>query len=262
MLSVPPGLMAGANYQALGVDFNAASAQLIRYGNSTDPSLVGLSNGQDGLLSFWFRKDGGQDSENTIMGNSDTNGGRQGFFAEFTGANKITVVGKQALGVQQEVGSQCLAITSSTSFTNSSTWHHCIASWRTGTDAKMYIDDADETNVGTNTNDAIAYRTYFSPNWQISGGYYLTYQFQGCMADLYFDTNYLDLSVTANRRKFINGAKRPVNLGANGSLPTGTQPIIFLSLAKDAAVATFGANKGSGSGFSISTTLNAASSNP
>ena len=30
-----------------------------------------------------------------------------------------------------------------------------------------------------------------------------------------------------NRRKFISAAGRPVNLGANGSGPTGNQPIIY-----------------------------------
>lgn len=39
----------------------------------------------------------------------------------------------------------------------------------------------------------------------------------------------IDFSVEANRRKFISASGKPVYLGANGELPTGTAPLLFFS---------------------------------
>jgi hypothetical protein len=80
------------------------------------------------------------------------------------------------------------------------------------------------------------------------------------IADFYVNhTQYLDFTVTANRRKFISGTGTPVNLGSTGSTPTGTAPIIFLS----GSVASWHVNDGTGGGFSIvSGSLSASATNP
>jgi hypothetical protein len=57
----------------------------------------------------------------------------------------------------------------------------------------------------------------------------------------------VDFSVTANRRKFITAANKPVNLGVDGSAPTGVAPAIFF--AGDDT--TFGTNAGSGGSFKL-----------
>lgn len=68
----------------------------------------------------------------------------------------------------------------------------------------------------------------------------------GDLAELYinFDAA-LDLSLEANRRKFITGSLKPANLGINGSLPTGDQPVIYFS----GNSSEFPINKGYGGAF-------------
>ena len=72
--------------------------------------------------------------------------------------------------------------------------------------------------------------------------------FTGCMAELWFAPGvYIDFSVEANRRKFIDANGKPVSLGDNGELPTETAPLIYLNNA----ASTFGTNKGSGGNFTL-----------
>lgn len=66
----------------------------------------------------------------------------------------------------------------------------------------------------------------------------------GRMGFLWFDTTYIDFSQEANRLKFFDALGYPVDLGADGSLPTGNQPLIYMN--KDFHLGT---NYGSGGNF-------------
>jgi hypothetical protein len=71
--------------------------------------------------------------------------------------------------------------------------------------------------------------------------------FNGALAEVFFAPGqFLDLSVQANREKFILGG-RPVSLGADGSTPLGVVPLLYL---KNPA-ASCGVNSGSGGDFTI-----------
>ena len=75
----------------------------------------------------------------------------------------------------------------------------------------------------------------------------------GDIAEVYYAQEYVDLSVQANREKFISGTgtgAKPVDLGNDGSIPTGTQPLIYFRGAKDTWNA--GTNAGSGGDFTMS----------
>jgi hypothetical protein len=72
--------------------------------------------------------------------------------------------------------------------------------------------------------------------------------FDGDIAEVYIAVGqWLDLTVQANREKFVLGGK-PVNLGADGSLPTGVAPTIYLRKP----LSEFVINQGSGSSSSFS----------
>jgi hypothetical protein len=64
------------------------------------------------------------------------------------------------------------------------------------------------------------------------------------VSDTWIDSTHLDFTVETNRRKFVGADGKPVNLGADGSTPTGVAPAIFFS--GDAS--TFGTNRGTGGG--------------
>ena len=86
----------------------------------------------------------------------------------------------------------------------------------------------------------------------------------GYLADLWIASGqYIDFSVTANRRKFISASGKPVSLGADGSTPTGTAPAVFLRRAPSADPSTFANNLGTGGGpFTITGALTAAPTSP
>jgi len=69
-------------------------------------------------------------------------------------------------------------------------------------------------------------------------------------------TSFFDLSVVANRRQFINADLSPVDLGATGSTPLGTQPPIYLTVRPgDTNPSNFASNNGTGGSFNIYGTL-------
>lgn len=74
--------------------------------------------------------------------------------------------------------------------------------------------------------------------------------FSGNLGELYFDTKYIDLSNPDNLAKFVTGTgidAKPADLGANGELPFGTPPLIYLPMYGDNA----GKNYGTGGDFTV-----------
>lgn len=78
------------------------------------------------------------------------------------------------------------------------------------------------------------------------------------MAEVYLTNEFLDIGVEANRRKFIDAAGKPAELGADGSVPTGTKPLLFFRGPTD----DWHTNKGSGGGFTESGALTDGASSP
>lgn len=68
--------------------------------------------------------------------------------------------------------------------------------------------------------------------------------FDGKIGFLWFNTEYIDFSDEANRLKFFDAFGYPVDLGEDGSTPTGNQPLIYLNDEFEA-----GTNYGSGGDF-------------
>jgi len=73
----------------------------------------------------------------------------------------------------------------------------------------------------------------------------------------------LDLDTVSNRRLFNDGSGggaggKPVNLGSDGSTPTGNQPIIYLNGDET----NFQINAGSGGNLTVTGALTACSDGP
>ena len=69
-------------------------------------------------------------------------------------------------------------------------------------------------------------------------------KFDGQIGFLYVSQEYIDFSSEANRLKFFDAFNHPVDLGSDGSTPTGTQPLIYLNKGFHS-----GTNLGSGGNF-------------
>jgi hypothetical protein len=118
----------------------------------------------------------------------------------------------------------------------------------------IYVDDVSNLAVTTFTDDTIDYDDNdFIVGAENTAG---TNRWNGCLSEVFFHTSYLDITVEANRRKFRTSGGKPASLGADGSTPLGVQPLLYAPSGNP------GTNLGSGGNFTVTGTLDAASTSP
>ena len=211
--------------------------------------LTGAADGKVGLLSFWYKSNRDGTTDQDFIFNIT------GYFycRKLAGDNKIWVIGTSA------PGPQVLNI-NSTAVLIASGWTHFMASWNlAATTTHLYINGVDAKTQTTATDTDIDY-VRAGPNWSIGDNLAGTNLIQGDVAELIFALEYLDLSVAANRAKLYSG--KPVDPGDDGSLVTGTAPIIYQSVRTGDAATVFATNKGSGGNFAITGALAIAATSP
>eukprot|EP00873_Tetraselmis_striata_P034694 jgi/Tetstr1/454958/TSEL_041819.t1 len=222
------------------VDFDGTNDYLSGTGTVNHASKVGT-------ISVWAR--------------FDATGAAYELFSSYAAAmveirknsdDSITVHGR-VMGSSSNI---LLLTTNNTYIAN--TWYHIIVSWDlASTTASMYVNDVSQALTTTLVNNNITWiEADYTVGARPGGGVKLN----GCMAELYATREYIDLSVEANRRKFISASGAPVSLGADGSLPTGNQPDIYLSGA--AANWDAGKNFGSAPDFTVTGALTDCASLP
>jgi hypothetical protein len=231
-----------AAYTAQGVNFDGASGGLQRNAD------LGGANAKVGIVSFWLKMQGGDAGFQAII---EPDGSTTGLSVYRWNDNKIRIVGHNA------ADAVILDLKSTTSLVAGGAWKHVLASWNLATSqSQLYLNDVDDSNAVTTTDDTI---DYTKTDWFIGGRSGASLLLNADIADLYFNiVTSFDLSNSTNRRKFISAGGAPVDLGSDGSTPTGTAPIVFLH----GPVAGWETNDGSGGGFIELGTLTAASTNP
>jgi hypothetical protein len=167
------------------------------------------------------------------------------------GANeKISIVGRNS-------GNTVILDMDTISTVNDGNWHHLLFSVDMSDSNKrhLYLDDVDDLAgaPSTHTDNEID----FGPTgFTVGGG---STQWDGGLAEYWVDFGtYIDLSVEANRRKFISDTGLPMYLGEDGSFPAGSQPEIFLS----GDTITWHSNRGYGGGFTENGEITYSSSQP
>ncbi len=76
--------------------------------------------------------------------------------------------------------------------------------------------------------------------------------FVGAVAEYYLNFGeFVEFDTESERRKFINADGTPVDLGSDGSTPTGTSPMIYLSLREGETADQFAVNRGIGADFTV-----------
>lgn len=232
--------------------FDGVNDYMLRGGD-----LTGAADSKSGIVSAWVLC---RDNFVTRIFQGDNS---LPFIFEWQNINeRFRVYGENAAGAQiLELG------TPNNSYpfgTVSSAWHHLLMSWDLADASKkhVYINDVSDLNSVTHTNDTLEYN---STNWAVALGDVTTFFFKAKIdiAELYVAFGqYLDFSVESNRRKFVTKTVRPVGLGSDGSLPTGTAPIGYFHLDRNEAVANFATNRGSGGNFTITGALELAPTSP
>lgn len=242
------GSNASTAYRANATAFNGSSQYMHR-----GASLTGASDSSQGILSLWFRCDGGDGTTQWLFRNF---GGTCSFYKDTS--NKINVY------VANSSGTRSLSLKTSASYTSSATWHHLLASWDTNFGAgsklkNLYIDNI--SDLGSSTDASLAFNVYYTDtNWGVADDAGAGQLFNGCLSEIYFAPGqYLDFSNSANRSKFRDSVTgRPISLGADGSLPTGISPIVYFN----SPAASFGTNSGTGGNFTATGSPTVASTSP
>jgi hypothetical protein len=251
MFGVSQRVMMGASGGAAGpfaanaVHFDGTNDNLLR-----GAQLTGAVDSENILWSIWFNITGGDGSQMYLV---HTVGGV--FFLLRNSNNKFLVRMMSASTALWQWQLDGLF----TEVTDNPGWHHLLISAQFAATpiVRVYLDDnvasisesvtpiegdidwtVDDYAWGSTTDEATRYN--------------------GDMAEMYLTNEYLDISVEANRRKFIDASGKPVDLGADGSLPTGTAPLVYFSGDTN----SWHINKGSGGGFTETGALTDASSSP
>ena len=243
-------MFGNSGFRCQSADFDGSADYMLR-----GADLTGIADGKKGLLSYWVRLDGGDGSQLIAFNNAKAG---KTFVSSRETDNKIYVVGRNA------ATTDILNIRTNATYTASAAWLHVLSSWDLATVGArhLYINDVSDLTVTTFTNDTIDYAAG-AANWGVGGNTDGTNLMNGCLAEIYFDpTTYLDLSVTANRRLFIDATGKPVYLGATGQQPTGTQSILYITLPYGSAASAFNVNAGSGGNFTITGSLDLGSTSP
>lgn len=239
--SRPPPADAAYDYAATDLD-----------GTSDYLSLPGdmavVTDAKTFTFSCWVLFEGGDATDMNFI-NISASAGLNRFWIQKTTANKIRVVGRNA------AGATILDLLSDSTLTAASGWTHlyvCIDLVDIAK-RKIYFNGSSiSLTVSTYINDTIDFTAGVGGGNNIGALVSAAWKLNGCLSEVWWTNTYLD-----DTTKFASGGK-PISLGADGSLPTGTQPIIYL---KDSS-ATFENNSGSGGDFTINGAFTACGTEP
>lgn len=212
-------------------------------------------DGTDYLISFWVKRASG-DTE-TIY-NHNTPPGISAVDITVLSGGGIQVVFKNVGG-----GTVRLQYISNLGIANDGNWHHVLMSGSSPAIA-MYVDDAEDT-MGTTLQSTVGAVEFSATDARLGAQNDLGGQsWTGCMSEVYMNFGEkLDLSVTANRRKFISADGKPVDLASTGTRPTGGQPThYFHSATQDIGGPGYHTNSGSAPDFSEDDGITACADSP
>jgi len=246
------GVAAGCSqeYPAGGVRFDGTNDYL-----AIQSDLTGAADGPYVLVSFWFQMLGNDAVDNDIF----YPGGTFRMRIQREGSGVFNTVWRNTAGANSFICQSTSGVNYNS--TTNTGWHHFLFAINQSTPVvEMYIDDADVAASPSASSTGTLEQTF--PSWGVGAQPNGSKKLNGDMAEFYYTNEFLDISVESNRRKFISAAGQPVDLGANGSDPTGTQPLIYFRRAPADAASTFGTNLGSGGAFSITGTLTNSADNP
>jgi len=205
-------------------------------------SAVFASGSNKFTMSFWWSSHSDTNAA-LIFACENSSIGSNAFMCRLNGVDKIEI------RAEESDNTEVIRMETTILFNRTDqAWHHYLLSWDAGTPV-CYVDGVSETLVvTTNTSGVIDFAiddTASIGGRPPSGAY----DMDGCISELWLlRGTAVDLSVQANREKFIDGSGNAVDLGSDGSTPTGEQPELYWrgNIANDLK------NEGSGGDFTTS----------
>lgn len=259
-----PGFVAGGQKHGGG----GYTAKAVHFDGDTWLENTSLTATDSNFFSFsvWFRNTTTSNMNYGLLFVVDSENNYTTFF-DFQGAAPDTALVLQ-MSMEDEAGSKGVNTHYAPGTDTDMNWHHLLFSGETGQTSgsnarKLFLDDVD---VGTLTSDQGPFQMVFNGKsfWfgadSFGGG--PGSGILGDIADAWIAPNVNLISggtiPVGTRRKFISASMKPVDLGSDGSTPTGAAPAIFLS----GDHSSFGSNKGTGGSFALTGTLTDAASSP
>jgi hypothetical protein len=186
------------------------------------------TDSEDGTFSFWFNPA----STGAVQGiyvHADTAGnGRFEVLYANTGTFQVVHTSPNLGGIRVNY------ITLATVSPSDTNWHHFICSWQFAATPlfEVYIDGVRDTPNGTFLTSPSQGLTEMTPNASAIVGAISalgTAQYRGCFSQFFIhDTVYADLTDANVLGAFRGPTGRPMDLGADGSAPLGSQPLVYL----------------------------------
>lgn len=215
-------------YPVGAATFNGTTTYLSRAVNE-------LSNGSGGTFSCWLNLVGGNSTTMVIFDSLIFSVGTNSIIISRSASNKLNITISYNISFTQ----YSFQFQTVNSYTSGGGWIQLLVSWDAnhgagGKIGLIYISDISDSTIISDTGIALA---SLNNTQHFIGSANGSSLLNASLSELYYSTHFTDLTILANRRKFITASKRPAFLGFNGSLPSGSQPSIYL--------------RGTGTGFNI-----------
>jgi hypothetical protein len=232
------GVRGPSEFWGESAEFNGSDQYLNR-----TTALSGVSDGKVLTFVCAIALDSGANGTVFSINNTSGNTGfRLNLTQNFGGDTRIVLNIVESSG-----GSAIVEVAERVTQWSAGEWHILMLSVDMTDTSKRYLYDG-HTNVNP------TWSSYVNDTMELSSTRLgIASQYNGSAHDsfldgkigfLYFDTAYTDFSSEANRLKFYDAFGYPVDLGSNGSTPTGTQPLIYMNKGFHS-----GTNLGSGGNF-------------
>lgn len=155
-------------------------------------------------------------------------------------------------------GSVVLNFDSQSTAVNIGQWNHFLISVDLSTTtAHMFVNGTSVTTTpGTTTNDNIDFTKSDYNFGRVAGS--ATAFLVADVAEVWFDTSYFDLT-TASNVELFNAGCIPADMGSDGSVPTGSSPLVYFSGPNGFKS---GINSGSGGDFTTAGTITDSTNEP
>ena len=232
-----PPVITGSLPPAKAVSFDGTNDYLRR-----TAALSGVSDGPSGTISMWVRITG--NDTQTLQYIFD----QGALFRFYRYGNAVTPTSwRKKLGITLQASGPASRISYISGLElNLNVWNHVLISWNTANSIEVYFNDVLDSSPVLYSVTAGNINYDFAMVIGATTG--LVSKLAADTAEIWMDlTTKIDFTVEANRRKFITGSGRPARLGANGELPTGSSPTIYLK----GPASDWGTNYGTGGNFTV-----------
>lgn len=225
-----------AQRNAAPAGFVAVSG-LVNDNTQRGAGLTGAADSKTGIVSFWYKASGNDENERTLFIGNYPAGGDGGI-----GIHIYRYIDQAIfIDLYNSAGTRIMGIQTPASWGGffAGEWRHLVCSWNLATTTcDLYLDGVPGEAAFEMNDDTI---DYTQTDWWFGAKGDATDATDACIGEFYVNFGeFLDLTDSANREKFYDSGEA-IDLGADGSTPTGNSPEIYFRTWTPGNVGTGGA---------------------